>query len=145
MDWNLLITQLMNGLQMGLLLFLLASGLTLIFGIMDFINLSHGSFYMIGAYFCGTIVAVSGSFIAGILLGLIGVFAVGAVLTYLTFMKIRDDRLRDVAIRFDHQVTEMAASVQTNFDLPFEVLYSIPRYFAASEYVSRSEVSPTGC
>ncbi len=49
MDWNLLITQLMNGLQLGLLLFLLASGLTLIFGIMDFINLSHGSFYMIGA------------------------------------------------------------------------------------------------
>jgi branched-chain amino acid transport system permease protein len=51
MDWNLLITQLLNGLQLGLLLFLLASGLTLIFGIMDFINLSHGSFYMIGAYF----------------------------------------------------------------------------------------------
>jgi branched-chain amino acid transport system permease protein len=79
MDWNLLITQLMNGLQLGLLLFLLASGLTLIFGIMDFINLSHGSFYMIGAYFCGTIVSITGSFIAGVLIGLIGVFAVGAL------------------------------------------------------------------
>ncbi|MGA1457389.1 MAG: ABC transporter permease subunit, partial [Arenicellales bacterium] len=40
----------MNSVQLGLLLFLLASGLTLIFGIMDFINLSHGSFYMMGAY-----------------------------------------------------------------------------------------------
>ena len=79
MDWNLLITQLMNGLQLGLLLFLLASGLTLIFGIMDFINLSHGSFYMIGAYFCGTIVSITGSFIAGVLIGLIGVFVVGAL------------------------------------------------------------------
>jgi branched-chain amino acid transport system permease protein len=79
MDWNLLITQLMNGLQLGLLLFLLASGLTLIFGIMDFINLSHGSFYMVGAYFCGTIVSITGSFIAGVLIGLIGVFAVGAL------------------------------------------------------------------
>ena len=77
MDWNLLITQLMNGLQLGLLLFLLASGLTLIFGIMDFINLSHGSFYMVGAYFCGTIVSITGSFIAGVLIGLDGVFAVG--------------------------------------------------------------------
>ena len=79
MDWTLLITQLMNGLQLGLLLVLLASGLTLIFGIMDFINLAHGSFYMIGAYFCGTIVSITGSFIAGILIGLIGVFAVGAL------------------------------------------------------------------
>ena len=72
MDWNLLISQLMNGLQLGLLLFLLASGLTLIFGIMDFINLSHGSFYMIGAYFCGSIVAYTGSFLLGIVIGLIG-------------------------------------------------------------------------
>jgi branched-chain amino acid transport system permease protein len=69
----------MNGLQLGLLLFLLASGLTLIFGIMDFINLAHGSFYMIGAYFCGTIVSITGSFITGVLVGLIGVFAVGAL------------------------------------------------------------------
>ena len=79
MDWSLLITQLLNGLQLGLLLFLLASGLTLIFGIMDFINLSHGSFYMIGAYFCGTVVAKSGSFLAGIIFGLGGMFAVGAL------------------------------------------------------------------
>ncbi|MBU99834.1 MAG: branched-chain amino acid ABC transporter permease, partial [Rhodospirillaceae bacterium] len=49
MDWVLITTQLLNGLQLGLLLFLLASGLTLVFGIMDFVNLAHGALYMIGA------------------------------------------------------------------------------------------------
>jgi branched-chain amino acid transport system permease protein len=101
MDWNLLITQLMNGLQLGLLLFLLASGLTLIFGIMDFINLSHGSFYMIGAYFCGTVVAKSGSFVTGVIAGLIGVFAVGALVEWLIARKLyRKDHLDHVLVTF---------------------------------------------
>lgn len=101
MDWNLLITQLLNGLQLGLLLFLLASGLTLIFGIMDFINLSHGSFYMIGAYFCGSVVAKSGSFVAGILFGLIGMFAVGALVEWFIARKLyRADHLDHVLVTF---------------------------------------------
>ena len=101
MDWNLLVTQLMNGLQLGLLLFLLASGLTLIFGIMDFINLSHGSFYMIGAYFCGTVVAKTGSFLIGVMVGLIGVFAVGALVEWLIVRKLyREDHLDHVLVTF---------------------------------------------
>ena len=101
MDWSLLITQLLNGLQLGLLLFLLASGLTLIFGIMDFINLSHGSFYMIGAYFCGTVVAKSGSFLAGIVFGLLGMFAVGAAVEWLIARKLyREDHLDHVLVTF---------------------------------------------
>ena len=101
MDWNLLITQLMNGLQLGLLLFLLASGLTLIFGIMDFINLSHGSFYMIGAYFCGTVVAFTGSFLIGIVIGLVGVFIVGALVEWLIARKLyREDHLDHVLVTF---------------------------------------------
>jgi branched-chain amino acid transport system permease protein len=101
MDWNLLITQLMNGLQLGLLLFLLASGLTLIFGIMDFINLSHGSFYMIGAYFCGTVVAKTGSFVSGVIVGLIGVFIVGALVEWLIARKLyRQDHLDHVLVTF---------------------------------------------
>ena len=101
MDWNLLVTQLMNGLQLGLLLFLLASGLTLIFGIMDFINLSHGSFYMIGAYFCGTVVAKTGSFITGVIVGLIGVFVVGALVEWLIARKLyRQDHLDHVLVTF---------------------------------------------
>ena len=101
MDWNLLITQLMNGLQLGLLLFLLASGLTLIFGIMDFINLSHGSFYMVGAYFCGTLVITTGSFLIGIVGGLIGVFIVGAFIELVIARKLyRSDHLDHVLVTF---------------------------------------------
>ena len=54
MNWILLLEQTLNGLQLGILLFLLAAGLTLIFGIMDLINLAHGSLYMMGAYFAAT-------------------------------------------------------------------------------------------
>ena len=101
MDWSLLITQLLNGLQLGLLLFLLASGLTLIFGIMDFINLSHGSFYMIGAYFCGTIVALTGSFFLGIVFGLVGVFLVGAVVEWFIARRLYlSDHLDHVLVTF---------------------------------------------
>lgn len=101
MDWNLLITQLMNGMQLGLLLFLLASGLTLIFGIMDFINLSHGSFYMVGAYLCGTLVISSGSFLIGIVGGLIGVFIIGALIELVIARKLyRSDHLDHVLVTF---------------------------------------------
>lgn len=77
MDWTLLAIQLLNGLQLGVLLFLLAAGLTLIFGIMDFINLAHGSLYMMGAYFCATITGWTGSFLLGALVALPLTFLVG--------------------------------------------------------------------
>src|SRR5204863_337351 len=64
------VEQLLNGLQFGLLLFLLAAGLTLVFGIMDFVNLAHGSLYMMGAYFAATFVAWTGSFVLGALLAI---------------------------------------------------------------------------
>ena len=52
---SLILVQILNGLQYGLLLFLAASGLTLVFGILGVINLAHGSFYMIGAYMALTL------------------------------------------------------------------------------------------
>jgi branched-subunit amino acid ABC-type transport system permease component len=55
----LLAEQCLNGLQFGLLLFLLAAGLTLVFGIMDLVNLAHGSLYMVGAYFAATFAALT--------------------------------------------------------------------------------------
>ena len=66
----LLIEQFLNGLQFGLLLFLLAAGLTLVFGIMDLVNLAHGSLYMLGAYFAATFTALTGSFLVGVVLAL---------------------------------------------------------------------------
>ena len=101
MDWNLLISQLVNSIQLGLLLFLLASGLTLIFGIMDFINLSHGSFYMMGAYFCGSIVAAAGSFFTGIIVGLVGIFFLGALVEWLIARRLyKENHLDHVLVTF---------------------------------------------
>src|SRR5262249_9418603 len=73
----LLVEQCLNGLQFGLLLFLLAAGLTLVFGIMDLVNLAHGSLYMIGAYFAATFAAWTGSFLAGAGLALVRTLRVG--------------------------------------------------------------------
>lgn len=77
MDIILFANQLLNGLQFGLILFLLAAGLSLVFGIMDFINLAHGVFYMIGAYVCATVSILFGSFLLGILVALAVTLAVG--------------------------------------------------------------------
>ena len=74
------IEQFLNGFQLGMLLFLLAAGLTLIFGIMDLVNLAHGSLYMLGAYFAATFVALTGSFLGGIGLGLVATLVVGMVI-----------------------------------------------------------------
>ncbi len=68
MSWILILEQSLNGLQFGLMLFLLAAGLTLVFGIMDMINLAHGSLYMLGAFIASSFVQLTGSFTAGVLL-----------------------------------------------------------------------------
>src|SRR4030081_2812749 len=78
----LVVEQLLNGLQFGLLLFLLAAGLTLVFGIMDFVNLAHGSLYMMGAYVAATSVACPGSFVFGIVLALGATLLLGIALEY---------------------------------------------------------------
>ncbi|MGH6982532.1 MAG: ABC transporter permease subunit, partial [Stellaceae bacterium] len=63
--------QVLNGIQYGLLLFLVASGLTLIFGIMGIINLAHGSFYMIGAYMAFSLSTLTGSLFLAIVIGVV--------------------------------------------------------------------------
>jgi branched-chain amino acid transport system permease protein len=79
MDWSLFIIQTLNGLQLGVLLFLLASGLTLIFGIMDLVNLAHGALYMIGAYFCATLSAVLDNYFLAVALALPATAVVAAL------------------------------------------------------------------
>jgi branched-chain amino acid transport system permease protein len=76
----LFVEQCLNGIQFGLLLFLLAAGLTLVFGIMDLVNLAHGSLYMLGAYFAATFAAFTGSFVAGALLALTATLVLGMAL-----------------------------------------------------------------
>ena len=70
MEPSLLFIQLLNGLQLGVLLFLLSAGLTLTFGIMDFVNLAHGSLYMLGAFICASLAQYTGSFILAALLAI---------------------------------------------------------------------------
>jgi len=74
-----LFIQMLNGVQLGLLLFLLAAGLTLTFGIMDLVNLAHGSLYMMGAYLAWTFIDWTGSFLLGALLALPAAFALGVI------------------------------------------------------------------
>ena len=75
-----LIEQCLNGIQLGMLLFLLAAGLTLIFGIMDLVNLAHGSLYMLGAYFAATLIGLTDSFLIGLGLALVATLIVGMVM-----------------------------------------------------------------
>lgn len=101
MDAGLVAAQLLNGLQLGVLLFLLASGLTLIFGIMDFVNLAHGSLYMVGAYFCATLTDATGSFLLAVALALPATALVGAAVELLVVRRLyRRDHLDHVLATF---------------------------------------------
>ena len=82
------IEQFLNGIQLGMLLFLLAAGLTLIFGIMDIVNLAHGSLYMIGAYFAASFAEWTDSFVLGAILAVIATFAVGIVLEIVAIRRL---------------------------------------------------------
>jgi branched-chain amino acid transport system permease protein len=88
----LLLEQTLNGLQFGLMLFLLASGLTLVFGIMDMINLAHGALYMVGAFFAAWFTSLTGAFVWGVLLAVPATAIVGMLLeaTLLRTLYARD-------------------------------------------------------
>jgi branched-chain amino acid transport system permease protein len=91
------IEQCLNGVQLGMLLFLLAAGLTLVFGIMDLVNLAHGSLYMLGAYFAATIATLTGSFTLAVVIAVIGSLIVGMVLEVVAIRPLyRTDHLNHV-------------------------------------------------
>src|SRR5215475_14077100 len=85
MSSALLLVQTLNGLQLGVLLFLIAAGLTLVFGVMDFINLAHGVQYMLGAYLAVMFYGVTGSFLAALVLALAAALAFGLLLEFTIF------------------------------------------------------------
>jgi branched-chain amino acid transport system permease protein len=76
----LIIEQLLNGLQFGVMLFLMAAGLTLIFGVMGVINLAHGSLFMVGAFACAVVAAATGSFWLGMIASLVAAAFAGAIM-----------------------------------------------------------------
>ena len=82
MNFVLVLEQTLNGLQLGVTLFLMAAGLTLVFGIMNLVNLAHGSFYMVGAYLATYFTQLTGSYLLGVLLGLTGTLGVGVAVEF---------------------------------------------------------------
>lgn len=98
---QLVFEQALNGLQFGLMLFLLAAGLTLVFGIMDCINLAHGSLYMVGAYFVAAAAQAADSFWIGLGAGVAGAAVLGLVLELSLFRQLyRRDHLSQVLATF---------------------------------------------
>ena len=97
----LAIEQLLNGLQLGVMLFLMAAGLTLIFGVMGLINLAHGSLYMVGAFACAAVAGWTGSFWLGLVASLIAAAAAGALVEILIIRRLYDrDHLDQVLATF---------------------------------------------
>jgi len=101
MTTALFITQLLNGLQLGLLLFLLSAGLTLVFGIMNFVNLSHGSLYMMGAYFAATAYGWTGNFLLAALLAVPATMVLGLLVERIALSSLYNrDHLDQVLATF---------------------------------------------
>jgi len=88
MSLALLTEQVLNGLQLGMMLFLMAAGLTLIFGVMGLINLAHGSLFMIGAFACAAVAAATGSFWLGLVASLAAAAAAGAIIEIVVIRRL---------------------------------------------------------
>lgn len=101
MSLILIAEQVLNGLQFGIMLFLMAAGLTLIFGVMGLINLAHGSLYMVGAFCAAAVAAATGSFALGLVAALAGAAAAGALIELVVIRRLYDrDHLDQVLATF---------------------------------------------
>ena len=135
--------QLLNAVQYGLLLFLLASGLTLIFGIMGVINLAHGSFYMVGAYLAYWLAKATGSLWLAIPIGIVIAFAIGLLLETTIIRRLyKRDHLYQVlltfglilvfeelrSILFGNDVHGVAVPAFFNYSIPLTETLSYPIY-----------------
>ena len=135
--------QLLNAVQYGLLLFLLSSGLTLIFGIMGVINLAHGSFYMIGAFLAYWLAKMTGSLWLALPLAISIAFAIGLLLETAIFSRLyRRDHLYQVlltfglilifeelrSIAFGDDVHGVAVPALLDFSIPLTETLSYPVY-----------------
>lgn len=101
MQIDLLIEQVLNGVQFGVMLFLMAAGLTLIFGVMGLINLAHGSLYMVGAFACAAVASMTGSFWLGLAASLAAAAAAGAIVEVVVVRRLYSrDHLDQVLATF---------------------------------------------
>jgi branched-chain amino acid transport system permease protein len=101
LTWILVLEQCLNGLQLGVMLFLMAAGLTLVFGIMNLVNLAHGSLYMVGAYFAVAFLDWTGSWLAAVALALLATLVVGMVVEIVALRTLYErDHLDQVLATF---------------------------------------------
>jgi branched-chain amino acid transport system permease protein len=125
MTGTLFLVQILNGLQLGVLLFLIAAGLTLVFGVMNFINLAHGAQYMLGAYLAVAFYGVVGNFLGALVLALLTALAFGLLLEFLVFRHLYDrDHLDQVIATFgiilflDHAVRAIWGAAPLTLPIP---------------------------
>lgn len=133
----LIAEQVLNGVQLGVLLFLIAAGLTLIFGVMDFINLSHGSLFMIGAYLSVTIQAAVGSFLLALLCASVGVFVIGMLYETLLVRRLYGRN------HLDHVLVTFAVILCAN-ELVVMIWGNTPIFSGLPEALSNSVALPLG-
>ena len=133
----LLIEQILNGLQFGVMLFLMAAGLTLVFGVMGLINLAHGSLYMIGAFAAAATAAATGSFLLALMASL-GAAAIAGVIVEMTVMRRLYDR--------DHldQVLATFALILIFSEGTRWLFGSFPLYLDTPAWLSGSTTLPLG-
>ena len=128
----LLLEQVLNGLQFGVMLFLMSAGLTLVFGIMQLINLAHGSLYMLGAYVAATVTHWSGNFLLGLLAALPAAALVGMLMEVIVLRRLyQRDHLDQVLatfglILFFNELTRLLWGRQPLFmDVPTWLSYTV--------------------
>ena len=133
MSSALLIEQLLNGFQLGVMLFLMAAGLTLVFGIMDLINLAHGSFYMVGAFLAATFAGWLDHFLLGVLLAIPAAAAIGLIVERVALSTLyRRDHLDQVLatfgliLFFNELVRILWGPVPIAFDPPTALSGTVP-------------------
>lgn len=143
MDLAFILIQSLNAVQYGLLLFLVASGLTLIFGVMGVINLAHGSFYMMGAYLAFTLTALTGNLLLAIVIGVVLSAVLGALLEWALFSHLyRRNHLQQVLLTYGlilifeelrsvlvgNEVYSVKVPDWLNFSVPLGSVMSYPAY-----------------
>jgi len=133
----LLVEQMLNGLQFGVMLFLMAAGLTLIFGVMGLINLAHGSLYMIGAFAAAATAAATGSFVLALMASLVAAAAAGALVELTVIRRLYDrDHLDQVLATF---ALILIFSEGTRW-----IFGSFPLFLEVPDYLSGSVTLPGG-
>ena len=146
MSFILFIEQLLNGIQFGIMLFLMSAGLTLIFGVMGLINLAHGSFYMIGAFAAAIVAGLTGSFWLALIASLFAAAISGVLIEILIIRRLyRRDHLDQVlatfalilllseGVRWLFGAFPLYLNIPSSLDgsivLPFNIIYSKYRMF----------------